>query len=214
METDALAGGMAGSGIMLAARYGISRGLFSNEAGMGSAPIIAAAARSRNPVRQALIASTATFWDTVVVCLITGLVLVSSLLALEPTASGTASGTLSGGELTSAAFSRIPYVGQAILIFGIITFAYATILGWLYYGERCLEYLFGKISLFPYRFLWILVLVFAPVIRLELVWSISDTLNALMTIPNLIAILLLSDVIAKDTRYYLKHLDEKAPPVR
>ena len=214
METDALAGGMAGSGIMLAARYGISRGLFSNEAGMGSAPIIAAAARSRNPVRQALIASTATFWDTVVVCLITGLVLVSSLLALEPTASGTASGTLSGGELTSAAFSRIPYVGQAILIFGIITFAYATILGWSYYGERCLEYLFGKISLFPYRFLWILVLVFAPVIRLELVWSISDTLNALMAIPNLIAILLLSDVIAKDTRYYLKHLDEKAPPVR
>lgn len=211
-ETGSLAGGMAGSGIMLAARYGISRGLFSNEAGMGSAPIVAAAARSRNPVRQALIASTATFWDTVVVCLITGLVLVSSLL------SGSASGAspeaapavLSGGSLASAAFSQIPCIGQPVLMTGVITFAYATILGWSYYGERCLEYLFGKLSLFPYRFLWILVIVFAPVLRLELVWNISDTLNALMALPNLLAILLLSGVIARDTRYYLKHLDEKA----
>lgn len=227
LETGALAGGMTGSGIMIAARFGISRGLFSNEAGMGSAPIIAAAARSRNPVRQALIASTATFWDTVVVCLITGLVLVSSLLAdaaapgtltaasgmLTETAAAlsvTASSGLSGGELTSAAFSRIPCIGQPVLIIGIITFAYATVLGWSYYGERCLEYLFGKISLFPYRFLWIFVIVFSPVIRLELVWSVSDTLNALMALPNLAAILLLSDVIAEDTRYYLRHLDEKA----
>lgn len=204
-KTGALAGGMAGSGILLAARYGIARGLFSNEAGMGSAPIIAAAARSRNPVRQALIASTATFWDTVVLCLITGLVLVSSLLGNNSLRAG----AISGGELTSAAFSQLPLIGQPLLIFGIITFAFATILGWSYYGERCLEYLFGKTSLFPYRFLWIMVLVFAPVVQLELVWSISDTLNALMAIPNLIAILLLSDVIAKDTRYYLKHLDEK-----
>ena len=213
-ETGALAGGMAGSGIMLAARFGIARGLFSNEAGMGSAPIIAAAARSRNPVRQALIASTATFWDTVVMCLITGLVLVSSLLSQAAGSAADASHALtqtalSGGELTTMAFSRIPYLGRPVLIIGIITFAYATILGWSYYGERCLEYLFGKISLFPYRFLWIFVLVFAPVIRLELIWSISDTLNALMALPNLIAVLLLSDVIAKDTRYYLKHLDEE-----
>lgn len=200
-----MAGGLAGSGMMLAARYGIARGLFTNEAGMGSAPIIAAAARTPNPVRQALIASTATFWDTVVVCLITGLVLVSSILR-----GGDVSwDTLSGGELTTAAFSEIPYIGRPILIFGIITFAYATILGWSYYGERCLEYLFGKISLFPYRFLWILVLVFAPVIRLELVWSISDTLNALMAVPNLLAVLMLSGTIAKDTRYYLRHLDER-----
>lgn len=203
----ALGGGLAGSGMMLAARYGIARGLFTNEAGMGSAPIIAAAARTPNPVRQALIASTATFWDTVVVCLITGLVLVSSILR----GGSTAWDTLSGGELTTAAFSQIPYIGRPILIFGIITFAYATILGWSYYGERCLEYLFGKISLFPYRFLWILVLVFAPVIKLELVWSISDTLNALMAVPNLLAVLLLSGTIARDTRYYLKHLDEKDP---
>lgn len=200
-----MAGGLASSGMMLAARYGIARGLFTNEAGMGSAPIIAAAARTPNPVRQALIASTATFWDTVVVCLITGLVLVSSILR-----GGTVSwDTLSGGELTTAAFSQIPYIGKPILIFGIITFAYATILGWSYYGERCLEYLFGKISLFPYRFLWILVLVFAPVVRLELVWSISDTLNALMAVPNLLAVLMLSGTIAKDTQYYLRHLDER-----
>ncbi len=204
-SAKAVGGGLAGSGMMLAARYGIARGLFTNEAGMGSAPIIAAAARTRNPVRQALIASTATFWDTVVVCLITGLVLVSSILR----GGNAAWETLSGGELTTAAFSQIPYIGRPILIFGIITFAYATILGWSYYGERCLEYLFGKISLFPYRFLWILVLVFAPVIRLELVWSISDTLNALMAVPNLLAVLLLSDTIGRDTRYYLKHLDEK-----
>ncbi len=204
-ETGALAGGLTGSGIMLAARYGIARGLFSNEAGMGSAPIISAAAQSRNSVRQALIASTATFWDTVVVCLITGLVLISSILSNDSIQLG----NVSGGELTSAAFSQIPYIGRPILIFGIITFAYATILGWSYYGERCLEYLFGKISLFPYRFLWIMVLVFAPIIRLELIWSISDTLNALMAIPNLLAILLLSGTIAKDTKYYLKHLDEK-----
>ena len=210
--TKAAAGGLAGSGLMLAARYGIARGLFSNEAGMGSAPIIAAAARSRNPVRQALIASTATFWDTVVVCLITGLVLVSSLLK-----GGLPTESVSGGELTSLAFSRIPYLGRPILIFGIITFAYATILGWSYYGERCLEYLFGKISLFPYRFLWILVLVFAPVVRLELVWSISDALNALMAIPNLAAVLLLSGTVSRDTCYYLTHLDEPDPtpvPVR
>ena len=211
-ETGALAGGMTGSGIMLAARYGISRGLFSNEAGMGSAPIVAAAARTPNPVRQALIASTATFWDTVVVCLVTGLVLVSSLLSGSPAVSGAVSGAggLSGGELTSAAFAQIPCIGQPLLIFGIVTFAYATILGWSYYGERCLEYLFGKKALFLYRFLWILVLVFAPVIQLELVWSISDTLNALMALPNLIAVFLLSDVIRKDTLYYLKHLNEEA----
>ena len=211
-ETGSLAGGMAGSGIMLAARYGISRGLFSNEAGMGSAPIVAAAARSRNPVRQALIASTATFWDTVVVCLITGLVLVSSLLSgsASDAAPEAAPAVLSGGSLASAAFSQIPCIGQPVLMTGVITFAYATILGWSYYGERCLEYLFGKLSLFPYRFLWILVIVFAPVLRLELVWNISDTLNALMALPNLLAILLLSGVIARDTRYYLKHLDEKA----
>ena len=204
-EMPSIAGGLVGSGIMMAARYGIARGLFSNESGMGSAPIVAAAAQTRNPVRQALVSSTGTFWDTVVVCLMTGLVLVSSIIGNE---SITAT-NLSGGELTTAAFSQIPYIGTPILVVGIITFAYSTILGWSYYGERALEYLFGKKALLPYRIAWIAVLITAPLIQLNLVWSIADTLNALMAIPNIIAVLLLSGTVAKDTKYYLKHLDEK-----
>ena len=190
---------------MMSARYGIARGLFSNESGMGSAPIVAAAAQTRNPVRQALVSATGTFWDTVVVCLMTGLVLVSSIIGNDAISVA----TLEGGELTSAAFSQIPYIGQPILIVGIITFAYSTILGWSYYGERCLEYLAGKKGLIPYRVAWILVLVIAPVIQLELVWSIADTLNALMAIPNLIAVLLLSNVVVRETKHYLNHLDER-----
>lgn len=204
-EVRSIAGGLVGTGIMMSARYGIARGLFSNESGMGSAPIVAAAAQTRNPVRQALVSATGTFWDTVVVCLMTGLVLVSSIIGHESISVT----NLSGGELTNAAFSLIPYIGQPILIVGIITFAYSTILGWSYYGERCLEYLMGKKGLIPYRMAWIMALVAAPVIQLELVWDIADTLNALMAIPNLIAVLLLSNVIVKDTRHYLNHLDQR-----
>ena len=204
-EVKSIAGGLVGTGIMMSARYGIARGLFSNESGMGSAPIVAAAAQTRNPVRQALVSATGTFWDTVVVCLMTGLVLVSSIIGNDAISVA----TLEGGELTSAAFSQIPYIGQPILIVGIITFAYSTILGWSYYGERCLEYLAGKRGLIPYRVAWILVLIIAPVIQLELVWSIADILNALMAIPNLIAVLLLSNVVVKETRHYLNHLDER-----
>lgn len=204
-EVDSIAGGLVGSGIMMAARYGMARGLFSNESGMGSAPIVAAAAQTRNPVRQALVSATGTFWDTVVVCMMTGLVLVSSIIGNDTiNAAG-----LTGDELTTAAFSQIPYLGSFILIIGIITFAYSTILGWSYYGERCLEYLFGKKALFPYRIVWIAVLIIAPMIQIDLVWSIADTLNALMAIPNIIAVLLLSGVVAKDTKYYLNHLDER-----
>lgn len=199
-QTEALVGGLAGSGILLAARYGIARGLFSNEAGMGSAPLIASAARTQNPARQALIASTATFWDTVVMCFITGLVLVSSILA----GASPAPGPDLGGRLTAAAFSQIPYVGEPFLILAMTIFAYATILGWSYYGERCLEYLCGNSSFFLYRFLWIMVLVFSPLFRLELVFSLADVLNALMALPNLLALFLLSNEIAEDTRRYLE----------
>lgn len=202
----AAAGGLVGSGIMAAARYGIARGLFSNESGMGSAPIVAAAAQTRNPVRQALISSTGTFWDTVVVCLMTGLVLVSSIMK-NPSID--VSDIDNGGQLTTLAFNQIPILGPIILVFGIITFAYSTILGWSYYGERCTEYLFGKAARIPYRILYIIVLVVGPIISLNLVWDIADTLNALMAIPNLIAVLLLSGVIKKETDHYLKHLDEK-----
>ena len=201
----AAAGGLVGSGILMAARYGIARGLFSNESGMGSAPIVSAAAQTKNPVRQALVSSTGTFWDTVVVCLLTGLVLVSSILK-NPDID--VSNINNGGELTSLAFNQIPYIGPIILVIGLITFAYSTILGWSYYGERCCEYLFGRKGLIPYRILFLAILVVAPLITLDLVWNLSDILNALMALPNIIAVLLLSNEISADTKHYLKNLDE------
>lgn len=200
----AAAGGLVGGGIRLAIQYGVARGLFSNESGMGSAPIAAAAARTRNPVRQALVSSTGTFWDTVVVCLMTGLVLVSTIMK-NPSIN--ADQIIDGGELTTLAFSQIPYFGPFILVVGIITFAYSTILGWAYYGERCVEYFAGKKGLLPYKLLYIGVALIAPVLALDLVWKVADILNALMAIPNLIAVLLLSPVIVKETRKYINDLD-------
>ena len=205
-QPGAAAGGLVGSGIMLAMRYGVARGLFSNESGMGSAPIAAAAAQTRNPVRQALVSSTETFWDTVVVCLMTGLVLVSTIMK-NPAIN--ANEITDGGVLTSLAFDQIPIIGPLILVVGIISFAFSTILGWAYYGERCVEYFAGKKGLIPYRVLYIAVAVIAPVVALDVVWDIADILNALMAIPNLIAVLLLSPVIVKETKKYLDDLDAK-----
>ena len=205
-QPGAAAGGLVGSGIMLAMRYGVARGLFSNESGMGSAPIAAAAAQTRNPVRQALVSSTGTFWDTVVVCLMTGLVLVSTIMK-NPAIN--ANEIIDGGVLTSLAFDQIPVIGPLILVVGIISFAFSTILGWAYYGERCVEYFAGKKGLIPYRVLYIAVAVIAPVVALDVVWDIADILNALMAIPNLIAVLLLSPVIVKETKKYLDDLDAK-----
>lgn len=205
-QPGAAAGGLVGSGIMLAMRYGVARGLFSNESGMGSAPIAAAAAQTRNPVRQALVSSTGTFWDTVVVCLMTGLVLVSTIMK-NPAIN--ANEITDGGVLTSLAFDQIPIIGPLILVVGIISFAFSTILGWAYYGERCVEYFAGEKGLIPYRVLYIAVAVIAPVVALDVVWDIADILNALMAIPNLIAVLLLSPVIVKETKKYLDDLDAK-----
>ena len=205
-QPGAAAGCLVGSGIMLAMRYGVARGLFSNESGMGSAPIAAAAAQTRNPVRQALVSSTGTFWDTVVVCLMTGLVLVSTIMK-NPAIN--ANEITDGGVLTSLAFDQIPIIGPLILVVGIISFAFSTILGWAYYGERCVEYFAGKKGLIPYRVLYIAVAVIAPVVALDVVWDIADILNALMAIPNLIAVLLLSPVIVKETKKYLDNLDAK-----
>ena len=202
----AAAGGLVGSGIRMAIQYGVARGLFSNESGLGSAPIAAAAAQTRNPVRQALVSSTGTFWDTVVVCLMTGLVLVTTIMK-NPGIN--ADSIDNGGQLTTLAFGQIPYLGPIILTLGIITFAYSTILGWAYYGERCVEYFSGKAGLLPYRILYIAVAVIAPVVALDLVWLIADTLNALMAIPNLVAVLLLSNVIVRDTKKYIRDLDAK-----
>lgn len=205
-QPGAAAGCLVGSGIMLAMRYGVARGLFSNESGMGSAPIAAAAAQTRNPVRQALVSSTGTFWDTVVVCLMTGLVLVSTIMK-NPAIN--ANEITDGGVLTSLAFDQIPVIGPLILVVGIISFAFSTILGWAYYGERCVEYFAGKKGLIPYRVLYIAVAVIAPVVALDVVWDIADILNALMAIPNLIAVLLLSPIIVKETKKYLDDLDAK-----
>jgi len=194
----AAGGGFAGATLMMTARYGIARGLFSNESGMGSAPIVAAAAKTENPVRQALVSSTATFWDTVIICALTGLVLVSSILAY-PDIDYT-----NGGALTKMAFEKIPIVGAPLLTFGIVTFAFSTILGWSYYGERAIEYLSGKRFLVVYRVLYVAAIFIGAIAQLTVVWSLSDLLNGLMAIPNLISLLALSGVIVAETKRYRK----------
>ncbi|HPW72092.1 MAG TPA: alanine/glycine:cation symporter family protein [Bacteroides graminisolvens] len=194
---QAAGGGFMGTTVMMAARFGIARGLFSNESGLGSAPIVAAAARTRNPVRQALVSSTGTFWDTVIICALTGLVLVSSIIAY-PEIDHT-----QGGALTKMAFGKIPYIGPAILSVGILTFAFSTILGWSYYGEKAMEYLGGKKWIIYYRIAYIAAAFVGSVMNLTVVWNIADSMNALMAIPNLIALLLLSGVAVRETRKYL-----------
>ena len=194
---QAAGGGFIGTTVMMAARYGIARGLFSNESGMGSAPIVAAAAQTRNPVRQALVSSSGTFWDTVVICAITGLVIVSSVLAY-PDIDFT-----NGATLTKAAFSKIPIVGTPLLTFGLLTFAFSTILGWCYYGERAVEYLSGRRWVITYRVLYIAAIFVGSVIELDLVWNLADCMNALMAIPNLLSLLLLSGILVHETRKYL-----------
>lgn len=194
---QATGGGLVGSTLMTAARYGISRGLFSNESGLGSAPIVAAAAQTRNPVRQALVSSTGTFWDTVVICAITGVVIVSSILHYPEITYN------NGATLTKVAFEKIPYVGTPILNFGLITFAFSTILGWCYYGERAVEYLKGKKWMIGYRIVFIITLYLGSIANLNEVWTISDCTNALMAIPNLLSLLLLNGIIVHETRKYL-----------
>ena len=201
---DAAGGGFVGATVMMAARFGIARGLFSNESGMGSAPIVAAAAQTRNPVRQALVSSTGTFWDTVLICALTGIVLVRSILAYPDISYA------DGAALTKVAFSKIPYVGAPLLTFGILTFAFSTILGWSYYGESAVNYIERRKSNRFYRILYIVALFFGSIINLDIIWNIADCMNALMAIPNLIALLLLSGVAARETRKYLwnNHLDD------
>ena len=196
-DPKAVGGGFVGGTIIMTARYGIARGLFSNESGMGSAPIVAAVAQTRNPVRQALVSSTGTFWDTVVICALTGLVLVSSVLAYPDI-------TYSDGAILSKeAFDKIPYIGTPLLTFGIITFAFSTILGWCYYGEKAMEYLKGKKWMLVYRGIFIAMVFVGAVVHLSMVWNLADIANALMAIPNLISLIFLSGIIAKETQKYL-----------
>lgn len=194
---EAAGGGFAGSTVMMVARYGIARGLFSNESGMGSAPIVAAAAKTRNPVRQALVSSTGTFWDTVVICALTGLVIVSSIIAYPDITFD------NGATLTKAAFSKIPVIGTPLLTFGLLTFAFSTILGWEIYGERAMAYLRGRRWTLAYRIVYIAALFVGSVVGLEAVWNLADCMNALMAIPNLLSLLFLSGVVVSETRRYL-----------
>ena len=198
--------GFIGSTITTACRYGFARGLFSNESGMGSAPLVASAAQTRNPKRQALVSMTGTFWDTVVVCLMTGLVLVSCIIKY-PEIDGTIG---NGSALTSQAFSTISVIGMPILLIGLVSFAFSTILGWYYYGERCAVYLLGEKVIWAYKILWIICIFAGSVAELNLIWNIADLLNGLMAIPNIIAVLLLSNVIAEETKKYSgSHIEDK-----
>lgn len=205
---EAAGGGFVGGSVIMTARYGIARGLFSNESGMGSAPIVAAAAQTRNPVRQALVSSTGTFWDTVVICALTGLVLVSSILAYPDISYA------DGPALTKVAFDKIPYLGAPLLTFGIVTFAFSTILGWCYYGEKAMEYLSGKRWTLVYRGVFIVGVFFGAITQLAVVWNFADLTNALMALPNIVSLIGLSGIAAAETRKYLweDRLDEEADP--
>ncbi len=200
-EGQAAVGGFLGAGMKEAIRYGVARGLFSNESGLGSAPIVAAAAQTRDPVRQALVSSTGTFWDTVVVCLITGLAVVNS---------GHWQDGLKGAALTRAAFAGMGWFGPTILAVGLLTFVFSTILGWSYYGEKACEYLFGTRAVLPYRLLWVAAVYVGSVSTLHAVWDFADIANGLMAVPNLVSLLLLSGVVASETRTYLRDRDAEA----
>ncbi len=189
-------GGFAGAAVWAALRFGVARGVFSNEAGLGSAPIAHAAAQTHDPVRQGLVAMLGTFLDTLVICTITGLVIVSS---------GTWTGGESGAALTSQAFaSALPDFGNYLVAIALAIFAFTTIIGWSFYGERCVEFLFGIKAVLPYRVLWIIAIPLGATSSLDFVWLVADTLNAMMAIPNLIALALLSPVVFKLTREYFQ----------
>ena len=208
-------GGMAGFAVSEAIRFGCARGLFSNESGLGSAPLVAAAAKTKNPVRQSLISMTGTFWDTVVICLMTGLTLVSSVLANPDVASALANGD---SVLTFEVFAQIPVIGRPLITISLALFAFSTILGWSYYGERAAEYLVGSGVMKIYKLLFVVLAFVGTVSSLELVWNIADILNGLMVIPNVIGVLALSGVIVAEGKKYLSNLDavsgDVAPVVR
>ena len=193
----AIGGGLTGGGIMIAMRYGISRGLFSNESGLGSAPIVSAAAKTENAVKQALIASSATFWDTVIICALTGIVLVTSVIVYPDI------NFHDGAILTNMAFTKLHDWGGPLLTVALLTFVFSTILGWSYYAERCLEYIGGKKVIVYFRIIWSIAIFIGCVAKLDLVWVFSDCANALMAIPNIVSLLLLSGVVASETKKYL-----------
>lgn len=194
----AATGGFAGSAVMLTIRMGVARGVFSNESGLGSAPIAAAAAKTNHPVTQALVSMTQTFIDTIIVCSMTGLVLVIT---------GTWSSGKNGAELTTYAFQQAIPGGEYIVTIGLVLFAFSTILGWCYYGEKSMEFLFGEKSILPYRAVFVIFAGIGAVLKLDLVWALADTFNGLMAFPNLIALIALTPVIVKTTKDYMNKKD-------
>jgi len=191
-------GGFAGAAVWAAIRFGVARGIFSNEAGLGSAPIAHAAAQTKNPVTQGMVAMLGTFIDTIIVCSITGLVIITS---------GAWNSGETGAALTSLAFENgLPGFGNYVVAIALAIFAFTTILGWSFYGERCVEFLFGVKAIVPYRVLWILAIPVGATINLGFIWLLADTLNAMMALPNLIALLFLSPVVFKLTR---EHFDKE-----
>jgi AGCS family alanine or glycine:cation symporter len=177
-----------------AIRFGVARGLFYNESGLGSAPIVAAAAQTKNPVRQALVSSTGTFWDTVVVCAFTGITLVNSFEWTKG---------YDGAKLTQAAFAGIHVLGPIILAIALFIFVFSTVLGWSYYGEKAIEYLFGARAIKPYRWIWVVMVFIGSVTTIKIVWSFADIANAFMAFPNLISLIALNGVIVSETKKYL-----------
>ncbi|WP_421900155.1 alanine/glycine:cation symporter family protein [Maridesulfovibrio sp.] len=195
------AGGFAGATVMLAIRMGVARGVFSNESGLGSAPIAAAAAQTKEPVTQALVSMTQTFIDTLIVCTMTGLVLILT---------GAWSNGTTGAELTTVAFSMGMTGGAHIVTIGLILFAYSTILGWCYYGEKSMEYLFGVKAILPFRIVFIIFVGVGAIAKLSFVWNLSDTFNGLMAIPNLIGLIMLTPVVVAETKAYFAKQSAKA----
>lgn len=203
-------GGIFGFAVAQAIRYGCARGLFSNESGMGSAPLVAAAAKTRNPVRQSLVSMTGTFWDTVVICLITGLTLVSSVLKNPDVAASMADKNI----LTFAVFAQIPVLGKPLITLALALFAFSTILGWSYYGEKAAEYLVGPGIIKIYKVIFVVLAFVGTVASLDVVWNIADILNGLMVVPNVIGMIFLSGVIVRETKKYLADIDmESDEPV-
>jgi AGCS family alanine or glycine:cation symporter len=195
-ETAAV-GGFTGAAVWVAIRFGVARGIFSNEAGLGSAPIAHAAAKTNDPIRQGMVAMLGTFIDTILVCTMTALVIILS---------GAWSSGENGAALSTLAFETVlPGIGSYVVVLGLVVFSFTTILGWSYYGERCAEYLFGTRCIWPYRILWLSAIPVGAMSKLTLVWLFADILNGMMAIPNLIALGLLSPVIFRMTRHYLRN---------
>ena len=200
----AAAGGFAGSTVMMAMQNGVARGVFSNESGLGSAPIAAAAAKTKWPAEQGLISMTGTFIDTIIICSMTGLALVIT---------GVWQGDAAGAAMTSAAFaSAYGFFGSQLLTIALVLFAFTTILGWNYYGERACIYLFGNKGVLPYRLIFIALIASGAFLKLEAIWILADIVNGLMAIPNLIALIALSGVIVAETNKYMNRHKKAAKP--